>query len=123
MTCLLTRLPLLVPLLLALAACASSPPPDGFLDDADAAALRAAGMGALEYAPLELRYAREKLAEARSAMDDRDFERAGRLAAQSQVNSELAVAKTIAAQAREASRAKADENQRLRDELGDEDGP
>lgn len=111
---------ILAPALLALAACASSPPPDDFLNEADAAALQAASIGALEYAPLELRYAREKLAEARTAMTSRDYDLAQRLAAESQVNSELAVAKTAAAQAREASRVKAEENRRLRDELGDE---
>lgn len=101
------------------AACASPPPPAGFLDEADAAVLRAAGVGALEYAPLELRYAREKLAEARAALETRDHEQAQWLARESQVNSELAIAKTVAAQAREASRAKAEEIERLREDLGD----
>ena len=104
-------------------ACASTPPPVDFLDDAQAAVQRAADAGALEYAPLELRYAREKLDAARAAVQERDYELAGWLAQESTVNSELAIAKTIAAQARDASRAKSEENARLREELGIEATP
>lgn len=107
-------------LLLALtSACASKPPSLTFLDDADALALDAAGQGALEHAPLELKWAREKLAEARSAADARDFDAARLLAEQSTINSELATAKTTAAKARDQARQARESNEALILELGD----
>lgn len=76
--------------------------------------------GADDRAPIELRFAREKLAGARLAMEERDFERAARLLNQSIVNSELAVAKTAAASAREAARRQQAANDILRTELDPE---
>lgn len=107
---------------LAGAGCASTPPSLDFLDEADQAALKAAEAGALEHAPLELKYAREKLAGARAAAADRDYTLARQLASQSQVNSELAASKTLAAQAREEARAMREANEALRQELGPIDG-
>ncbi|MEM9533286.1 MAG: DUF4398 domain-containing protein [Pseudomonadota bacterium] len=107
---------------LAGAGCAATPPPLDFLDEADQAALKAAEAGALEHAPLELKYAREKLAEARTAAADRDYPLARQLASQSQVNSELAASKTLAAQAREEARAMREANEALERELGPIDG-
>ena len=71
----------------------------------------------------ELRDARDKLTAARAAIGERENVKAQWLAREALVNAELAVAKTVAAQARDASRAKAQENDRLRRELGEEDGP
>ncbi len=107
-----------VAVLLALAACASTPPSLDFLDRADQLALDAAADGALEHAPLELKWAREKLTEARSAADSRDYTVARQLAQQSSVNSELAVAKTAAAKARDQARQARESNEALIIELG-----
>lgn len=112
------RLQLAVVVVLA-GACASTPPSLDFLDAADQLALDAAGAGALEHAPLELKYAREKLGEARVAADSRDYPLARQLAAQSSVNSELAMAKTIAAKARDKARQARESNAALIQELGD----
>ena len=77
----------------------------------------AVAAGADEYAPIELRFAREKLAGARLAIEDRDFETASRLLNQSIVNSDLAMAKTDAAQVREAVRRQQAANEQLRADL------
>ena len=66
-----SRKSVLIMLILAavqLAACASAPAPDNSFADAQAAINRAESMGAIEHAPLELRFAREKLAGARLAL-------------------------------------------------------
>ncbi len=118
----LRSLLILLPAVSVLGGCASAPPDLGFLDQADEQALEAAAGGAVEHAPLELRYAREKLAEARTAADAREFDQARRLAQQSQVNSELASAKTVAAKAREAARQSRESNEALIRELGPADG-
>ena len=106
---------LLLPLLLA--ACASTPPPTGLLEEAATAVERAEQAGAEEHAPIELRFAREKLSGARLATDDGDNEKAWMLSEQSIINAELAVAKTAAAIARAAARAQQQANDELRAEL------
>lgn len=104
-------------LLLALAGCASAPKDTGFLDQASAAIAAAEAAGAVEHAPLEIRFAREKLAGARLAVADRDYDRARRLVRQSMINSELATVKSAAAKAREATRAARRANEELEREL------
>jgi hypothetical protein len=104
---------------LALAGCASAPPPLADLEDAESALSRARAAGAAASAPVELRFAQDKLAGAREASDDRDYRRAAILARQSLVDAELAAAKARAARAREAARAKAEDNERLRLQLLD----
>ena len=105
-----------------IAACASTPAPDGMFDAAQAAIRRAESMGAVEHAPLELRFAREKLAGARLALEERDNARALRLLEEVQINSELAIAKAAAADAREASRKQEASNRLLKSELDMGDG-
>jgi hypothetical protein len=107
-------------LALLLGACASTPPPLVELDDASAQVARARSAGAAASAPVELRFAESKLAQAREANDDRDYRSAGLLAAQATVDAELAAAKTRAARARAATRERTDANARLRAELLDE---
>lgn len=120
-----SRKSVLIMLILAavqLAACASAPAPDNSFADAQAAINRAESMGAIEHAPLELRFAREKLAGARLALEERNNARALRLLDEVQINSELAIAKAAAAVAREASRKQEASNHMLKDELGLEQG-
>ena len=109
-------------LALALAACASAPPPLADLDDAESALDRARAAGAAASAPVELRFAQDKLAGAREANDGRDYRTAGILARQATVDAELAAAKSRAARAREAARAKAEDNEQLRLRLLDGEG-
>ncbi len=104
-------------LVLALVGCASAPRDTGFLDQAEAAIAAAEAAGAVEHAPLEIRFAREKLVGARLAAADRDYDRAHRLVRQSLINSELATVKSAAAKAREATRAARRANDELRRDL------
>ncbi|MEM9302912.1 MAG: DUF4398 domain-containing protein [Pseudomonadota bacterium] len=104
-------------LAILLAGCASTPPPDGLRSTAEGALASAEAADAEEHAPIELRFAREKLAGARLAVEERDYARAARLLEQSLVNSELAMAKTAAAKAREAVRRQDAANAELRSDL------
>ena len=84
-------------MVLLLSACATAKPaPDAFKDAEQAidAALRA---GAEEHSPVELRFAREKLAEAHRGMEHKSYEKAIYLIEQSEINSELAIEKSRAA--------------------------
>ena len=91
------RIPALLIIAALLAACASpKPAPDAFTDAEQAidAAVRA---GAEEHSPVELRFAREKLAEARKGMEVRQYDKSIYLIEQSEINSELAIEKSKAA--------------------------
>lgn len=107
---------------LLLAACASAPPPLVELADAGTEIGRARTAGAAASAPVELRYAEDKLAQAQAASEGSDYAAATILASQATVDAELASAKARAAAARAAVRAKADDNARLRRELLGEGG-
>ena len=84
-------------LILTLAALAASctvprPAPDAFLhaEQAIDAAVRA---GAEQHSPVELRFAREKLAEANKGVELRQYDKSTFLIEQSEINSELAIEK------------------------------
>lgn len=81
-------------LLLLLAGCATpKPAPDAFAD-AERAIEAAVRAGAEEYSPVELRFAREKLAEAQKGMEYRQYDKSIYLIEQSEINSELAIEKS-----------------------------
>ncbi len=87
-------------ILLALVACTSvRPGPDAFAsaETSIAAAVKAGGD---EFAPVEMRFAREKLESAQEGMDKQQYEVALYLVEQSEINSELAIEKTRAAKSR-----------------------
>ncbi|WP_257389166.1 DUF4398 domain-containing protein [Tahibacter caeni] len=86
------------------------------LQSAAAALALAEEAGAATYAPLELRYAGEQLEQARQAQQGGDLNQARRLLEQSQVNSDLAVAKSRLGRTREAVQVQAAANARLRGE-------
>jgi hypothetical protein len=108
---------------LALVACATAPPPLAELADAESALARARSAGAAASAPVELRFAQDKLAGARTASEERDYRSAATLARQAMVDAELAAAKARAAAARDAARSKAEDNERLRATLLGEGAP
>jgi hypothetical protein len=83
-----------------LAGCATTPVDPDLLDNARTAILQAEDAGAEEYAPLELRFARERLARAEAFINDREAESARRMADQAEVEAQLALARTRAALAR-----------------------
>lgn len=86
--------------LLALAACASTPPPTDALSGAEAAIKRADEARVADYASPELTSAREKLTAARDAVTREDMVLAARLAEQARVDAEVATAKADAAKAK-----------------------
>ena len=91
---------LLLPTILMLASCAMpKPAPDAF-NDAENAIQAAINAGAEEHSPVELRFAREKLAEARKGMDYKEYDKSIYLIEQSEINSELAIEKTKTARIR-----------------------
>lgn len=88
------------PALLVLAACATSAPaPTAALDSARSAIVAAERSDAGRYASVDLAEAREKLAQADTATQAEQMERAGQLAVESRVSAELAAARTEAAKA------------------------
>jgi hypothetical protein len=114
---------LLILLLMLLAACTMpKPAPDSFEDaeqaiDAGQAIDAAVRAGAEECSPVELRFAREKLAEAHKGMEVRQYDKSIYLIEQSEINSELAIekCKTAAIRARVAELSR--ENEVLREDF------
>ncbi len=105
------------PLLMLLAGCASTPLPT---DDVNRSATLVQGALAAEaevYAPVELRFAQDRVAQAREALAAGDHKRAERLAAQAAADAELAMARARVARLRAAADAQASENAKLRAEL------
>jgi Domain of unknown function (DUF4398) len=83
-------------------ACESTPPPRNAIAQAEEAISRAKARDAAEHAPLQLRQAEDKLAEARAAArDDDEYGTARRLAEQAEVDAQLALAESEEAQAKE----------------------
>lgn len=101
-----------------LAACASSvPPPDARIAVATAAVAHAAAAGGTEYAPAEMRMARDKLQRATVAITARENASADALAEQAQLDALLAEAKAESAKARKAAVALQDSSRVLKEEL------
>ena len=87
-------------LTLLLNACAATKPaPDAF-DAAERAIDAAVRAGAEQHSPVELRFAREKLDEARKGVEFRQYDKAIVLIEQSEINSELAIEKSRTADTR-----------------------
>lgn len=108
---------ILLVLALSLASCATpKPAPDAFNDAEEAieAAIRA---GAEEHSPVELRFAREKLAEARKGMEVKQYDKSIYLIEQSEINSELAIEKSRSAIARAKVAEQVRENEILREDF------
>jgi len=100
-----------------LASCMVPPPaPDAFANAEQAidAAVRA---GAEEHSPVELRFAREKLNEARTGMEVRQYDKATYLIEQSEINSALAIEKSRTAETREQLAKTARENEVLKEDF------
>jgi hypothetical protein len=90
------RYPLLLIVLLPLvvASCVTAKPaPDAFAN-AEKAIEAAVRAGAEEHSPVELRFAREKLAEAQKGMELKQYDKSIYLIEQSEINSELAIEKS-----------------------------
>ena len=104
-------------IVLLLFACATTKPAVDAFASAENAIEAAVQAGAEEHSPVELRFAREKLAEAHKGMEYKQFDKAIYLIDQSEINSELALAKTRAAIIRGKVTDLARENEILREEF------
>ncbi len=90
---------LILPFAFLVGCATAKPTPDAFAD-AEAAIEAAVAAGAEEHAPVELRFAREKLAEANKGMEYKQYDKSFVLIEESEINSELAIEKTRTAEIR-----------------------
>jgi hypothetical protein len=88
--------------LLSLAGCASAPVPTEQLAVSKTQIDSATTAGGTEFAPLELKTAREKLDAANRAVAAKHYDEAARLAAEAQVDAKLAETKALSAKAQKA---------------------
>ncbi len=85
---------------LTMVACATVHPGPEIFDTAEKAIQAAEIAGGDEFAPVEMRFAREKLASARKGMDKQKYEVSVYLLEESEINAELAIEKSRTAQSR-----------------------
>ena len=103
-----------------LAACAAQPPVDrGLLDNARFAISQAEQAGGEEYAPLEMRFAREKLSAAEEAIEADQPALALRRAEEAEIEAQLALSRTRAALTRARLETARQELERLERDLVD----
>lgn len=100
-----------------LASCAAPKPAPNAFNDAEEAIQEAVDAGAEEHSPVELRFAREKLAEAQKGMEYRQYDKAIYLIEQSEINSELAIEKSRTAEVRAQVAEQTRENEILREDF------
>jgi hypothetical protein len=98
---------------LVLTACATVRPDPAFVQSAEQAIEAAEIAGGDEFAPVEMRFAREKLESAKKGMEKEKYEVSLWLVEESEINSELAIEKSRTAK----SRRKANELRKSNDEL------
>lgn len=113
-------LPVVLALTLAcsvVAGCANRSAPVEQIAVAKAAVNEATTTGAAELAPVEFRSSMEKMNAAERAMDDRDYDRARRLAEQAEVDARLASARARSAKAQKAAEAVQENLRVLRQEI------
>lgn len=103
-------------LTLALGGCASVPPPDDSMNQAQSMLQQARDAGAADYAPVDLGFAQDKFQQAQSAMAERKYEIAANLAEESRADSELARAKARLGASRAQIQNRIQENSHLREQ-------
>ena len=111
------RKPAIAVITLLLASCAAPQPAPEAFTGAEEAIDAAVQAGAEEHSPVELRFAREKLAEARKGIEARQYDKSFYLIEQSEINSELAIEKSRAADMRAKVAELTRENEILREEF------
>lgn len=112
----MARLLLLIPVCL-LTACAAQPPGPEIFDSAERAIAAAENAGAEELSPVELRFARERLELARTAIENRKYDAALFAIEQSEINSELAIEQSRTARDRRRVNELRRSNEELREEM------
>ncbi|HEV2622865.1 MAG TPA: DUF4398 domain-containing protein [Frateuria sp.] len=103
--------------LLALAGCASVPPPDASMNQAQALLQSARDAGAADYDPVDLGFAQAKFQQAQASMAARKYADAANLAEEARADAELARTRAQLGSARAQVQAKVDENTRLRQQM------
>ncbi|MBN2733196.1 MAG: DUF4398 domain-containing protein [Balneolaceae bacterium] len=98
----MSRFGLMICLVLAMGACATTNVPAPDTSEAESMIKQAEEAGAQEYAPLELREAREKVEQAKSLVEQEENAKAMRLTKEASVDAELAMVKARSAKAQEA---------------------
>ena len=117
--------PILISILcLALVACTAARPGPGVLEAAERAIQVAEAAGGDEFAPVEMRFAREKLESAQLGMEKQKYEVVAYLADEAEINAELALEKARTARSRrqvnEQRKSNEELDERLRASFGDE---
>ncbi|MGN2241984.1 DUF4398 domain-containing protein [Frateuria sp. GZRR33] len=103
-------------LMLALAGCATVPPPDASMNQAQALLQSARDAGAADYDPVDLGFAQAKFQQAQTAMAARKYADAASLAEEARADAELARTRAQLGSARAQIQAKVEENTRLREQ-------
>jgi hypothetical protein len=101
----------------ALLGCQTTPPPTSDVSDAELRIEQAVAAEAETHAPVELQFARDKLAKAQALIDEKDFAPAMRLIAESRADADLAMVRARAARLRAEVTLKTRANEALRAEL------
>ena len=91
---------LIIFICLALFACATTHPDPAILETAEKTIQAAEAAGGNDFAPVEMRFAREKLASARIGMEKQKYEVAIYLMEEAEINAELAIEKSRTARSR-----------------------
>jgi hypothetical protein len=99
------------------AGCASVPPPTEQMAVAKSALSSALSAGGVEYAPVEMRTAQEKMDRANRAMAKEEYDAARRLAAEAEADARLAEKMAHAAKARKAESVTQEDIRVLREEM------
>jgi hypothetical protein len=102
---------------LALSGCATTPPPDGAMNQAQVQLQAARDAGAADYDPVDLGFAQSKFQQAQNAVASRKYDEAAVLADEARADAELARAKARLAAARAQIQSKTAANQQLRDQI------
>jgi len=107
-----------------LTACTATRPSPDIFESADKIIQAAESAGGDEFAPVEMRFAREKLASARLGMEKQKYSVVVYLAEEAEINAELAIEKSRTARVRrrvnEQRKSNEELNESLRETFGDE---
>ena len=99
------------------AGCSSVPPPREEMAVAKTAIANAVSAGGVEYAPVEMRTAQEKMDQANRAMAKEEYDAARRLATEAEADARLAEKMAQAAKARKAESVTQEDIRVLREEM------
>ncbi|MHC1478815.1 DUF4398 domain-containing protein [Frateuria aurantia] len=104
-------------MLAGLSGCASLPPPDNAMNQAQMAIQAAQAAQAQDYDPVGLGFARDRFQQALDAMRDHKYEQAGHFADEARADADLARVKAQLGAARAQIQSKTAENQSLREQI------